>query len=363
METLATRKIRVQDVAEQLRRRIGEQNLTSGTPIMSTRELAMHYNVSTLTADRAVTRLVDEGLLYRVKGSGTYVKELPQTPSKTHFSVGLASEMRFSVEALRNYTERALNWFRSHNADVRIIPYCDLSNPEVMRNVYGHLDGILLSAHSADPHTYEILKNFQRPVVLFQRDCVVDMNFHQITWNYRPSYQAVIELLKKDLPKEILVLYETHKNGEFRAAKFIEMLREAGIPAESIRQIGLKWAPPPNLTSHNYQLAEELAAEISGKFIFCTSDISSSQLLEVFDAKDLHAGRDFRLVSSDNLEDLGYLPFGKPRLTTINHPWEAAAEQAAELLLEVICKPTPHNHIIRLNTDLVIRDTAFFESS
>jgi GntR family transcriptional regulator len=53
-------------------RELVEQGLPAGSPIPSERELAVAYGVSRLTVRSAVGRLVDEGLLSRVAGKGTF---------------------------------------------------------------------------------------------------------------------------------------------------------------------------------------------------------------------------------------------------------------------------------------------------
>lgn len=53
-------------------RRMAERELPPGTAIPSERELAERYDVSRLTVRTAIGRLVEEGLLSRVRGKGTF---------------------------------------------------------------------------------------------------------------------------------------------------------------------------------------------------------------------------------------------------------------------------------------------------
>ena len=53
-------------------RRSVEQELPPGSPIPSERELAERYHVSRLTVRSAIGKLVEEGLLSRVRGKGTF---------------------------------------------------------------------------------------------------------------------------------------------------------------------------------------------------------------------------------------------------------------------------------------------------
>ncbi|WP_158892146.1 GntR family transcriptional regulator [Amycolatopsis anabasis] len=53
-------------------RRMVERELPPGSPIPSERELAERYRVSRLTVRSAIGKLVEEGLLSRVRGKGTF---------------------------------------------------------------------------------------------------------------------------------------------------------------------------------------------------------------------------------------------------------------------------------------------------
>jgi GntR family transcriptional regulator len=74
---------------EQLKEMIENEELDPGTPLPSEREMAEKYEISRMTVRQAVTNLVNEGLLTRSKGRGTFVAEekIEQTLMKlTSFS-------------------------------------------------------------------------------------------------------------------------------------------------------------------------------------------------------------------------------------------------------------------------------------
>ncbi|WP_106532376.1 GntR family transcriptional regulator [Planomicrobium soli] len=60
-------------IEEQLKSRISEGEFLPGTAIPSERELTETFGVSRMTVRQSVTNLVNEGLLYREKGRGTFV--------------------------------------------------------------------------------------------------------------------------------------------------------------------------------------------------------------------------------------------------------------------------------------------------
>lgn len=58
-----------------LRDDIAKGRWQQGEAILSERRLCEEYGVSRTTVRQAVNRLVQDGLLYHVKGKGTFVKE------------------------------------------------------------------------------------------------------------------------------------------------------------------------------------------------------------------------------------------------------------------------------------------------
>ena len=60
-------------IGEELKRRIKDGEVAVGSAIPSERELTEQFGVSRMTVRQSITNLVNEGLLYREKGRGTFV--------------------------------------------------------------------------------------------------------------------------------------------------------------------------------------------------------------------------------------------------------------------------------------------------
>jgi hypothetical protein len=60
-----------------LRQEIRSGRWAPGEPILSEKQLGVRYGVSRTTVRQAVARLVQDGLLYHVKGKGTFVARRP----------------------------------------------------------------------------------------------------------------------------------------------------------------------------------------------------------------------------------------------------------------------------------------------
>ncbi|WP_434399811.1 GntR family transcriptional regulator [Planococcus sp. 11815] len=60
-------------IEEQLKQQIQQGDFSVGTSIPSERELSERFGVSRMTVRQSITNLVNDGLLYREKGRGTFV--------------------------------------------------------------------------------------------------------------------------------------------------------------------------------------------------------------------------------------------------------------------------------------------------
>lgn len=83
---------RYYQLMEFIRERIRSGEWAPGTAIPSERELCERHGVSRMTARQSITLLVDEGLLYREQGKGTFVGR-PKIPQQLLSLTGFTEEM------------------------------------------------------------------------------------------------------------------------------------------------------------------------------------------------------------------------------------------------------------------------------
>lgn len=78
---------------EKLLRKIEQGELNPGDPIPSERELCEKYQISRMTAAKAVSALVNEGILIRQRGVGTFVAQ-PKPPCSSSTLGGFTDNIR-----------------------------------------------------------------------------------------------------------------------------------------------------------------------------------------------------------------------------------------------------------------------------
>lgn len=353
---------KTENIREALEEMILRGNFRSGEQLASNSELAERFDVSTLTADRAVRLLVNKGLVYRKHGVGTFVASPEQRESKQKYRIAVA-DTKFPAtpaweSAMGLRTRISIQNFYMKNCDVKLIDYPTVCDFELLQKELTGVNGLLITSGFIDPVTVKNLKQLEIPIVITHLEEVLDFPFHQIMYDNRRGIDEAVERVLVQDPAEILIVYESHKNGQNRKKLFEDSLIAAGYPAKRLRSHCVETDALVNAIP-SYRVGLKLSSTVKGKFLYSTSDVVSFSLIEAFRENGLEAGRDFQLLSYDNLEDYGYLPFKKPYLTSIDAPKSRLAERSVDLLLEQIEKKADESVVVRIPTRLVIRKTAF----
>ena len=351
-----------ENIREALEEMILRGNFRTGEQLASNAELAARFGVSTLTADRAVRLLVDKGLVYRKHGVGTFVGSPEQREQKQKYRIAVADK-KFPAtpvweSAMGIRTRISIQHLYIKQCDVKLIDYPTLCDPKLFAAAIDGMDGLLITSGFIDPLTVEILKKLEIPVVITHLEEELDLPFHQIMFDNSRGIRAAVEKILQQNPPEILIVYENHSNGLLRKEMFEKSVISGGYPEKQIKFCCVETDALTNAIP-SYRLGLRLCSEIKEKFLFSTSDVVSFSLLEAFREKGLEAGKDFQLLSYDNLEDYGCLPYKEPCLTTIDAPKARLAERSSDLLLEQIGKSLDETVIVRIPTRLVVRKTAF----
>ena len=337
--------------------------LRAGEKLASNSELAKFFNVSTLTADRAVRKLVDAGLVYRKHGIGTFIAESPRRITDKKYHIGIA-DMQYPEASIWDkvigiLSRTSINFFYSKHCDVKMLDYKTVYDIEQFKEKTAGLDGLLVSYSFLDTVTSSNLKTFKGPVVISDIKSRIDLPFHQVVLDISNAVRKAVSLLMKNPPKKVFIIYEDNSAGKERAKCFSEILLESGFCKENIRYFSTKQKNYNN-SDTIAPAAKEIVSDLQNNFIFSTSDIISLKLLDIFQEYNLEAKRDFQLLSCDNLEWINPDRKHLPVLTTIDLVKAHRATKAAELLLQYLNNPCKNEIVtIKINGELTIRETAF----
>lgn len=350
MMTSTKRKVPYLEIAEELRRKIHRENLSAGTPVMSSRALARYYKVSLSTAHKAVQTLVEEGILYRRQGSGTYVgTQAPDRAKPLVIGCNFRNRPNDRLEKLLFEPEiHAMEYLQSKNCTLRMIPPETFSEGDSTGKSLRGLDGLLISTTLSSLNC-PYLQALKIPTVLFQGECEYDLPFHQVLPDQMTGLRAMFRKAAYWKFGSILIVHHDHQNACFRKDICIRAAKEAGyhnIETMLIPQGG-----------NVYKLGLQIARNTRNKLIFTTSDLITFDLIRAFSDAGLQPSCDYHIVGFDNIEGINIRPCPTPIATAISYNREKAAIIAAQLLLSEIRQPSGYTHIIKIPTEFLLRES------
>ena len=345
------RNVQYISIADELRRELVEKKPLPGTPLISCRELAKAYHVSVGTAEKAIGQLVSEELIYRKRGSGTYVRQLPRTIRR--LLVGCTVRQP-TMDYKRNKlisdnSEMMIDYIRKHHCDIRFIPNNIYTYQTQCEEYFKGLDGLLISACAITFEECRHLCSLKIPTVIFQGEYEQNFPFSQVIPDHMPGMREIFRLAKRWNFSGCIILHADHNNALARKKAFITAAEEFGLQKiESFE----------TCETEAYKLGLYLAKCCRNKLILSCSDIISLNILNAFGDSRLVPVQDYQLVSYDNVEGRGLKPFPIPTVTAIDYDRQKATLLAAKMLLQEMQKRTELTHIIKIPTKLIIRETA-----
>jgi len=352
--------------------------LPIGSKIMTEKELAERFNVSRVTARRALKSFRDEDILQSCPGRGTFltreIKETASFRSQTRL-VGLlvpsvqspmiATIVRgVEAEATRRRYQVVLS--HDHNDP-------ELQEEQARKMLESHVAGMLVypdRAVTERPDFLKVLKDFKKrnkPLVLIDRyipqvdaPCVM-------TDNVRGMFQVTEHLICSGRRRVALLgLWPTNTVHVDRRKGFLDALREYGLPPKPVLEadIGVD-----NFERSAKQIVAgwikgKSAAELPFDSIACMVDYAAYGAYLALREAGVRVPEDVAIVGYDNLQSEMFKLVGLD-LTSVEQPLEQMGETAVTTLINLIenIPNTKKNHHVLLQPKLVIQSSCGSQAS
>ncbi len=177
-----SKRMRVRDIADYIRAEISQKRLKAGTAVMSSRAFASKFKVSMLTANRALNKLVDDGILYRIQGSGTFVKGNYNTSSMVIGIADMSAEQNNPGEYASNgiFLDSCLMQLSKYDCKVKYLSYKDFCAFEKMPALLNSIDGLIISASYLDERTKNIFEKYKGVLTFYRNEYIIDIPSNQV---------------------------------------------------------------------------------------------------------------------------------------------------------------------------------------
>lgn len=326
------------------------------------RDLAKKYQVNVLTVKKAINTLVDDGIVYRRQGSGTYISPEYDTKknSKTKNLVAIFSK---SNEVTLHFPLIRLLTDQLQQAGVLTIN-CNpddnsfLENPEKkFKEIFSYYPKAAV-VESTEPSFYESLKYLQNRIPktifinsidskhIFNASCILRDNWMGV---YKITRHLINLGHRKIIMKGSGFNYpvtERRFHSSYDAyCGYRDALTEAGYAGEECVLLGKVEDP-------------EFATDLEKRFkrknrptaIICPMDYNAVKIINILHKIGLRVPEDVAVTG------MGNTPWALemiPQLTTIDYKYDEIARLAAEK----ITSPKSENEKILVEPELIIRQS------
>jgi GntR family transcriptional regulator of arabinose operon len=369
-----------QKIADELIDRIEKGDLCPGDKLPTETELGGSYSVSRITVTHAIRILQNRGLVYRVKGSGTFVSK--RSTSGLAFGNKTANGMSFiSVifpQGEQNGAHDILIGIESECAkgDFYVTIHNSKNKPVLEQSIIVNLlgqgcSGVIIypcfsTHHNTDIYSELIIRDF--PVVFIDRR----IDFFHVPFvacdNERPMRNLVAHLIEKGHQRIGFFSnsIETVSSERERFKGYCEAHIAAGLSVKS----GLIFCHSRDLENpvdffdvdeqnrRHYAdkaLSFFLNAKEKPTCVVAVNDILAIALMKAALAKGIRVPDDLAITGFDDLYVAAHL---EVPLTTVRQPFEKIGAEAARLLLCRIKGNANQDAEIRVPAEIVLRESA-----
>lgn len=332
---------------------IENREFTKDDRIPSESEFSKLLDVSSITVRKALSELVNEGVIYRVRGKGSFVASQATVSEKTSNLVAFVISGIDLYDSSYMQIMRGIQSFLGKHGCKLIIEFVENDFEQerelILELIQSELKGILI--YSSDPEAAKSylgeIRKKSIPFVMLDRSPsgypvdVVTCN------NHDGAYEAVEYLIKQGHRKIGFAAYDYHLSTEVeRYNGYCNAMSNSSIPIpESLLFLDkrLDYAALARLIQNG-----ELTA------LFCANDKRALEILEQLTALDIRIPEQVSLMGFDDFESS---KFAKVALSTVKQYFDALGYEGAKLLFEIAEGSSYGNKKVMLSTSLVIRDT------
>lgn len=329
------------ELARWINEQIQEKKMNAGQKLYSENELREMFGVSRQTVRRAIGLLEQEGILRRVRGSGTYINDNRQ--------VNLAKRMRISVvttyvdgyifprmiRGIENvlleggYSVQIAFTNNQHGRERTILE-------DIIRR--DEVAGIVVETTKSaipNPNLSLYRKIMERRIpILFLNSFYPALSIPHVSLNdHMVGYEMTKYLIRMGHTKIGGIFKLDDLQGQIRCSGFADAMYESGL---EIADRNVLWLDTEDVRHMEKQAGRILERAAGCTALFCYNDEVAYAVLDIFKKTGIRVPDDISVVGVD---DANLATLGDVGITTIPHPMEQLGHKASENLLRMIRDP------------------------
>lgn len=340
-------------VKDYIKTRIKNGEFLPDEKIPNESEISDILGVSSTTVKKAMTELVNEGLIYRKKGKGSYVRNIQdsQKLSPKNLVVFLLSTQnvndssfaRIILGMQRFLTSKGYSLIVENPKD----PQEELQT--INKHIGDNIAGFII--YSSDPQqsidNYIYLKSMDMPFVLLDRAVKHYPSNIVACNNHDGAFSAVQYLMELQHKRIGFVADRFHLSSEKeRFDGYCDAMRFASLEVDN----GLLFLDSPV----DYDRLEKQIKNRNITALFVVNDLKALELMNVLTGRGIKIPGDVSVMGFDDYESskLAHIP-----LSTVRQHFEEEGYYAAKILLDAAAGSGMQYNRVLIGTQLVIRSS------
>lgn len=334
------------------------------TRLPSRPQMCQQYLATRTTIDRAINELIEEGYLYSVNGSGTYVADFSvnNTNIKTdvrNVGVIVTSIMHDTCPSIIKGIEDMME-----NMDINVV-ICNTDDNQEKQNSYlrrlinSKIDGIIMiptidARFEESQELFMLLSSATIPVVTCHRT-IPNLDFPFVSNNnFYGGYLATRHLLEHGYKHIAYLSAINYSVSKERYQGYLSALWESGLTPDpqAVQMAHMS----TNSINIGYGIMDDLLRKYpSVDGVVCFNDRLARGAIQAIKDHQLRVSDDIGVIGYDNTEACDIMP---ERLTSIYYNTYGIGQTAAEIIIQKIKTPDVRIEPYRLfKPEVFVRDS------
>ncbi|MFS0726520.1 GntR family transcriptional regulator [Paenibacillus sp. 1P07SE] len=337
-----------QQIVQAIRKQIASGELESGAQVPTEAELSKDYGVSRITSKRALTELEHEGLITRVRGKGSFVRErelrLPAGGTAVKNSSEVLLLLPFSHNpGLGNYEQGMHDYLDAAGHTLHIQANSVANQRRLLEHALlgSHQGLIFYPVHS---HTdLDLLYQYalrQFPVVLMDKRLEGIPFPSVVSDNLGGGYEAATYLIRHNHRRIAFLSWSAAAVSytiRERYWGYLKAMHEHHLPAPGAVELSTADpGQPADITQAHYSRAIGVLREQGVTAIVANNDLTAIECIRAAQGLGLSVPDDLSVIGFDDIQMAEYIV---PGLTTIAQDFARIGYLAAETLIRQIRNP------------------------
>lgn len=214
------------------------------------------------------------------------------------------------------------------------------------------VDGIIFTQSANNREEFNYLSQIRQPMVLIDRDVnVPNIKGKVLVDNYNGAYEGVSYLIKSGYKKIAIISGPlSTKTSLDRLEGYKKALKENNIPFDNSLVLEGEYKGEWGRKGIEMMLENNIKFDA----VFCANDIIALSAMKSIKEAKLNIPKDVAVLGYD---DIYMAKLTEPALSTIRQPNYEMGYEAVKLLVEIIENGNANNPLVKLNTELIIRQS------